>query len=230
MTQAVALDDRGLVPAVIQDRLTGQVRMLGWMNREALQRTLQTRRCTFFSRSRNQLWEKGETSGHTLTVCSVALDCDHDTLLVQVEPLGPTCHTGRVTCFFRDLDAAGAVQSRELEPTSFLHELEHVIQLRTTSNASTSYTKQLLDQGTEQIGRKLREEAAELAEAIASESDERVAAEAADLLYHVLVALRARELTLREVLAVLASRSGTSGLDEKAARTETKKDDPDEHV
>jgi phosphoribosyl-ATP pyrophosphohydrolase/phosphoribosyl-AMP cyclohydrolase len=211
-------DDRGLIPAVVQDRLTGQIRMVAWMNAEALTLTLETGKATFFSRSRNALWIKGETSGNVLAVHAVYADCDGDTLLVLVDPAGPSCHTGRPTCFFRRVRKDGTLLDVETEAKAFLSELETEIMRRADATAERSYTRSLLDGGALKIGDKLREEAGELADALASESEDRVASEAADLLYHVLVGLKLRGVTLRRVIEVLAKRAGTSGHEEKAAR------------
>jgi phosphoribosyl-ATP pyrophosphohydrolase/phosphoribosyl-AMP cyclohydrolase len=218
----ISFDEKGLVPAVVQDRLTGQVRMVAWMNAESLALTLRTGRATFYSRSRKALWQKGETSGHYLIVHGVYADCDADTLLVLVDPSGPSCHTGRPTCFFRRTDEHGALHDEPREASAFLQELEDEIRSRASATADTtaekSYTKSLLDAGAGKIGEKLREEAGELADAIANETDERVASEAGDLLYHLLVGLRSRGVDLRRVIEVLAARAGTSGHAEKAAR------------
>jgi len=219
----IAFGEGGLLPAVVQDRLTGQVRMLAYVNREALARTLSTGRATFFSRSRGELWEKGATSGHTLAVTAVVADCDADALLFLVDPVGPTCHTGSPSCFFRRVDEAGAAADHPaVDATAFLEGLEREVESRKQSPATKSYTRHLLDGGAERIGAKLREEAGELAQAIAGESEERVAAEAADVIYHLLVGLASRGVPLRAVLATLAARSGRSGHDEKAARGPSK--------
>lgn len=210
--------DDGLIAAVIQDRLTGQVRMVGHMNREALAATLTSGRVTFFSRSRGKLWEKGESSGNQLLVCSLHADCDADALLVLVDPVGPTCHTGSPSCFFRRVDAEGHAAEEGRDATTFLEELGREIEARKQSSGEKSYTRHLLDGGPERIGKKLREEAGELAEAIAGETDERVASEAADLLYHLMVGLSSRGLDLRAVARALAARAGTSGHEEKARR------------
>lgn len=208
----VKWDDRGLCVAVAQDRLDGTVRMVAWMNREALEKTLETRKATFFSRSRDRLWVKGEESGHVLEVHEVLFDCDADTLLLKVEPRGPSCHTGQQSCFFRD-------EASEVEPAApLLVELEREIESRKASDAGKSYTKSLLDGGPPKIGGKLREEADELARALAGETDDRVAAEAADLLYHMLVGLSSRSVPFRAVLAELSRRRGVSGHVEKASR------------
>src|SRR5215471_16118968 len=133
-------DEAGLLPAVVQDRLTGEVRMVAYMNREALARTIETGRATFFSRSRRALWEKGETSGHVLHVREIFVDCDADTLLLLVDPVGPSCHTGQPTCFFRRLDG-GMVRDQVVDGTVFLLRLEREIESRKASTAEKSYTK-----------------------------------------------------------------------------------------
>lgn len=211
-------DSAGLITAVVQDRLTGQVRMVAWMNAEALRRTLASGRATFYSRSRQSLWEKGETSGNGLVVSSVHADCDADTLLLLVEPEGPSCHTGRPACFFRRVAENGEAVDEPREAAAFLWELETEISSRAAAPADKSYTKALLDGGAQKIGDKLREEADELARAIDIESEDRVANEAADVVYHLLVGLKLRGIPLRRVIEVLAGRAGVSGLDEKKAR------------
>ncbi|MBI3200950.1 MAG: bifunctional phosphoribosyl-AMP cyclohydrolase/phosphoribosyl-ATP diphosphatase HisIE [Myxococcales bacterium] len=205
-------DERGLIVTVAQDRFTGEVRMVAWMNQAALAATRESGFATFFSRSRGKLWQKGETSGHRLRVHAITADCDGDTLLLSVEPEGPSCHTGRPSCFFEAADGGAH------DPSPVLLALEGVIAARASSSAEKSYTRSLLDGGAPKIGAKLREEAGELAEAIAAESAERVAAESADVLFHLLVALESRKVPLREVLRELALRAGTSGHAEKAAR------------
>jgi len=221
-----APDERGLVTAVVQHVATGQVLMVGMMNEDALAATLASGRVTFWSRSRSRLWEKGETSGHTLALRGIRIDCDGDALLVTAEPAGPTCHTGKPSCFFRALaeDGLAADEGPVADgPDAVLARLFAVVLARKAGLGATqaegkSYVRELLAAGTTKVEAKLREEADELARALASESRERVAAEAADLLFHTLVALVARDVDLREVTAVLAGRHGTSGLDEKARR------------
>lgn len=221
-------DDAGLITAVVQDRLTGQVRMVAWMNREALDATLESGFATFYSRSRRTLWRKGETSGHRLHVHEVSVDCDGDTLLVLVDPEGPSCHTGRATCFFRRLSASGAApaaapisgsapaEGETADP--FLLSLEAELEKRARSSAERSYTRSLLDGGVPKISAKITEEAAELNAALAGETEDRVASEAADVVYHVMVGLRARGVAWRRVIEVLAKRAGQSGHAEKASR------------
>ncbi len=211
----VRFDDRGLVVAVVQDRVTGDVRMVAWMNAEALERTLSSGFATFYSRSRERLWTKGETSGNRLKVREVWLDCDQDTVLLLADPEGPSCHTGRVSCFFRDVEGT----EQPLEAQLVLGQLRHALEARKRATAAQSYTKSLFEGGAQAIGGKLREEADELSLAIANESDERVVAEAADLLFHALVGLSYRGLSLDAVIEVLAARAGTSGHREKAGRT-----------
>lgn len=208
----IVFDDRGLVPVIAQDHLTGEIRMLAFANEEAVRRTLETGLATFFSRSRGALWTKGESSGNTLRVVSVHADCDADAVIYLVDPNGPTCHTGERSCFFRDYDGAHAIAR------PFLSRLEAVLDARKSATAKASYTKSLYEGGAAKIGAKLREEAGELADAIASEDDARVTSEAADVLFHLLVALRARNVPLEAVLRELDRRSGTSGHDEKLSR------------
>jgi phosphoribosyl-AMP cyclohydrolase / phosphoribosyl-ATP pyrophosphohydrolase len=214
----LAFGDAGLIPAVAQDRLTGQVRMVAFMNRASLARTLETGRATFWSRSRGELWEKGATSGHVLAVRSVHADCDADALLLLTDPVGPTCHTGAPSCFFREVAADGTAAETGASASVFLETLEQVIAERRTAPNEKSYTRSLLDGGPARIGEKIREEADELARALDGETSERVTSEAADLVYHVLVGLAARGVPMRDVLAALAARSGRSGHDEKASR------------
>jgi len=200
-------DDAGLMPVVVQDDLTGEVRMLAYANAEALERTRSTHRATFFSRSRNSMWIKGETSGHVIDVREVRLDCDEDAALYLGDPHGPSCHTGSESCF----GVAGGAR------TPLLLRLEAALEERKGAAAGASYTKSLYE-APERIGQKIQEEAGELARALSGESDERVASEAADVLYHLMVGLRHRDVALREVLAELDRRFGTSGHAEKAAR------------
>lgn len=207
----------GLITAIAQDHLTGEVRMVAWMNQEALERTLETGRATFFSRSRGRLWTKGEESGNVLVVKDVFADCDADTLVVLVEPHGPSCHTGRDCCFFEPLTGDPAV--RLAQP--LLGRLSAVIEARKVSTAEKSYTRSLLEGGPEKVAAKVREEAAEFGVALAGETDERVASEGADVLFHLMVGLAQRGLSVRDVLEVLDRRFGTSGHVEKAARSKS---------
>ncbi|MCH2109263.1 MAG: bifunctional phosphoribosyl-AMP cyclohydrolase/phosphoribosyl-ATP diphosphatase HisIE [Polyangiaceae bacterium] len=219
-------NDQGLIPAVVQDHLTGEVRMMAWMNREALEQTLKTRKATFFSRSRQSSWVKGETSGHFLEVHQVFADCDADTILVLAEPRGPSCHTGAENCFLHelipDLQEGENLDDVRVKENSlalpFFSVLERELEGRRASTGEKSYTRSLFDGGAKKIGEKVCEEAGELAEALANESDERVANEAADEIYHLLVGVLWRKLSFRSVLRVLAGRFGVGGHDEKASR------------
>jgi phosphoribosyl-ATP pyrophosphohydrolase/phosphoribosyl-AMP cyclohydrolase len=210
----LAWNEAGLVTVVVQSRFGGEIRMVAHANREAVDETLSTGIAHFFSRSRKSLWKKGETSGNTIAVAEVWVDCDRDALVYLADPHGPSCHTGEQTCFFERLDAGGEGHAG---PTLF--RLGRTLEARRDEGeASQSYTKKLLDAGPPKIAEKVREEADELAGALTDESDERVVSEAADVLYHVMVGLLARGLTLEDVARELARRFGTSGIEEKASR------------
>lgn len=209
----LSFDENGLVPAIVQDQRTGRVLMVAYMNEAAFAATRASGEATFWSRSRKTLWRKGETSGNVMRVRQLLVDCDADTVLLLVEPAGPACHTGAPSCFFRDELGEPTRGATEIE------RLEEVILQRQTSTADKSYTKSLLAAGPARIAEKIREEAGELGRAIAEENQARVVAEAADVLYHALVGLAARNVKWSDVLAELHRRSGTSGLDEKARRT-----------
>ena len=220
MPKSLAWDARGLLPVVVSDRLTGEIRMVAYANEEALRTTLATGLATFWSRSRQELWVKGKTSGNELVVRRVLVDCDEDTLVYESEPRGPSCHTGAPSCFFRVLrdDALAPDQPSAAPLQTTLARLEAVLHARRSATAEKSYTKSLYEGGPARIGAKLREEADELARATESETDERVVSEAADVLFHTMVALGSRGIAFREVLAKLESRAGTSGHEEKASR------------
>jgi phosphoribosyl-ATP pyrophosphohydrolase/phosphoribosyl-AMP cyclohydrolase len=210
-------DARGLVPAVCVDRLSGAVLMVAYCDRAALTRTLTDGFATFYSRSRQRLWRKGEESGHTLAVREVRADCDGDCLLLVVTPAGPTCHTGRPSCFFRRRAAAGLVVD-EGPAGGMVTEVERVVAARCRGDDPRSYTRSLCAAGWPRILAKIDEEAHELMAALPEDDDAHAVHEAADLLFHVLVALQHRGLPWRAVLAELERRFGVSGLDEKAGR------------
>lgn len=209
--------DVDLLPVVVQDHVTGEIRMLAWATREAVEQTLASGRATFYSRSRKELWEKGKTSGNGIEVLSILVDCDTDALVYVAAPHGPTCHTGAPSCFFRKLGETGTSDEPAAPPT-VLARLDAVLLARKSATAEKSYTKSLYDGGPAKIGGKLREEADELARAVDSEADERVVSEAADVLFHVMVALRSRGLGIEAVLRELARREGTGGHEEKKKR------------
>jgi phosphoribosyl-ATP pyrophosphohydrolase/phosphoribosyl-AMP cyclohydrolase len=186
----------GLLPAIVQHAASGQVLMLGYMNRTALDRTLATGKVTFYSRSRQCLWTKGETSGHVLDLVRIESDCDHDTVLVQALPYGPTCHIGRPSCF---PDA----------PENFLATLDALVKERAANAPPDSYTGKLFAAGVRRIAQKVGEEGVETALAAVAQDDDVLRGEAADLIYHLLVLLRARGLGLADAVAVLAQRHGS---------------------
>ena len=185
----------GLIPAVIEDAVSGRVLMLAYMNREALQKTLETKRVTFFSRSKGRLWTKGETSGNFLNLVDLAADCDKDTLLVTVNAEGPACHLGTTSCF-------GDLQSR----WQFLRDLEVLLASRKGADPATSYTASLYARGTKRIAQKVGEEGVETALAATVHDREELRNEAADLVYHLLVLLQAENLELADVIDILRER------------------------
>jgi phosphoribosyl-ATP pyrophosphohydrolase/phosphoribosyl-AMP cyclohydrolase len=189
----------GLLPAVVQHAATGAVLMLGFMNRQALEATVAGGRVVFYSRRRRTLWLKGETSGHFLNLVGISPDCDNDTLLVQALPAGPVCHLGTPTCFID-------VPPTDGERVAFLADLERIIAQRIAERPEGSYTAQLIEQGQKRIAQKVGEEGLEVALAGAGGEDREVIAESADLLYHLLLMLKSRNLSLKLVVDELASR------------------------
>ncbi len=185
----------GLVPAIVQDATSGTVLMLGYMNEEAYQKTIVDKRVCFFSRSKNRLWVKGETSGNFLILESIALDCDNDSLLVKVRPQGPVCHKGTETCFGNVTDAKG-----------FLYKLEATISQRIDEDIAGSYTNELYKKGINKVAQKVGEEAIELVIESKDDNMDLFKNEAADLLYHFLILLKAKKITLQDVEAILKSR------------------------
>ena len=194
----IAFDERGLVPCVVQDWRTGEVLTLAYMNGEALRRTRETGEIHLFSRSRQQPWHKGATSGNTQAVKAIRYDCDGDALVALVEPAGPACHTGERTCFHRGQLEIGA-------PYESLPKLERTIAARAGERPEGSYTAKLLAE-PELAGAKVQEEAEEVVRAVREESDQRVAEEAADVIYHLAVLLRAREMSFADAERVLDGR------------------------
>ena len=185
----------GLVPVIIQDYLNLKVLMLGYMNQEAFDKTLQEKRVTFFSRSKNRLWTKGETSGNFLELMDWKLDCDNDTILIKAKPLGPTCHKGTTTCFAEETDKG------------FLYELQQTISDKINNNDENSYTNELYKRGINKVAQKVGEEAVELVIEAKDNNDELFLNEAADLLYHYLILLKAKGFTLEDVETILKLRS-----------------------
>ena len=211
--EAVRFDESGLVPCVMQDWASGEVLTLAYMNAEALRRTLDTGEMHFYSRSRDELWHKGETSGNVQRLRQIRYDCDGDALVALVEPTGPACHTGQRSCFYRDLNGSADrgidAPPADGEPVPAAYEatamLERTLADRRDRRPEGSYTVELLDDPG-RIGDKVREEAGEVVTAASDESDERVAEEAADVLYHLTVLLHSRGLSLADAEQVLVGR------------------------
>lgn len=214
-------DGAGLVTVVVQDRFSGEVRMVAHANIAALRATLKTGYAYFYSRSRGLLWKKGETSGHTIAVSEIWADCDGDAVLYQSDPKGPSCHTERATCFFRRVAPDGVTDDLGAVARPSLAALFAELEARRAAGGAKSYTRKLLDGGVVAVNAKILEEAGELALAIEHEGPARVVSEAADVIYHVLVGLLLRGVSLRDVEVELARRSGVSGLVEKAGRKRT---------
>ena len=186
--------NKGLVPTIIQDNTTLEVLMLGYMNEEALQKTISDGKVCFYSRSKQRLWIKGECSGNFLWVKSMQHDCDNDTLLIKVKPEGPTCHTGHVSCFHQQ------------EPDQFLYKLEQVICQRIDANSDESYTNRLFSKGINKVAQKVGEEAVELIIEAKDNDDDLFKNEAADLLYHYLILLKAKGFSLLDIEMILKKR------------------------
>ena len=184
----------GLVPVVIQDNNTLQVLMVGYMNEEAFKKTQEEARVTFFSRSKNRLWTKGETSGNFLIVIEITTDCDNDALLIKVNPTGPVCHTGKKSCF------------GEETPKGFIYELEQIVNQRIDNNVQESYTNRIFKKGINKIAQKVGEEAVELVIESKDDNPELFKNETADLLYHLLILLKAKGISLTDIEDVLSKR------------------------
>ena len=196
LPDALAYDAAGLIPVVVQEAASGDVLMVAYANREALDLTAQTGLAHFWSRSRGALWRKGETSGNEMRVREVRADCDRDALLMVVDPAGPACHTGTRTCFGDDTPTSAGIMA----------ELGRVIASRASASPDSSYTARLLAKGPDHVLKKIGEEATEVVLAAKSESDERLAEEAADLLYHLTVAMAQRRVPFARALEVLRAR------------------------
>jgi phosphoribosyl-ATP pyrophosphohydrolase/phosphoribosyl-AMP cyclohydrolase len=184
----------GLVPVIIQNSKTLQVLMLGYMNEEAFEKTQKEQKVTFYSRSKNRLWTKGEESGNFLLVKDILIDCDNDTILIKAEPKGPTCHKGTTSCF------------AEETPKGFVYELENIIHDRIDNNVESSYTNKLFKRGINKVAQKVGEEAVEVVIEAKDNNDDLFTNEAADLLYHYLILLKAKGFTFQDIEAVLKSR------------------------
>lgn len=188
-------NNTGLVPVIIQDYLNLKVLMLGYMNQQAFDKTLQEKKVTFFSRSKNRLWTKGETSGNFLELIDWKIDCDQDTILIKAQPFGPTCHNGTTTCFAEETGKG------------FLYELQQTISYKIDNNDESSYTNELYKRGINKVAQKVGEEAVELVIEAKDDNNDLFLNEAADLMYHYLILLKAKGFTLEDVEQVLKSRS-----------------------
>ena len=200
----IKLDDKGLVPAIVQDADTGRVLTLAYMNQESLERTRASGQVWFYSRSRQELWHKGETSGNYLNVRSISVDCDGDALLIAAEPTGPACHTGETSCFFEELP--DETPEFERPPGDMLAELFQLIEQRKRDKPKGSYVSKLLKKGPRKIGKKVVEEAGEAVIAALDEGRERTVSEVADLWFHTLVLLASVDATPEQVFEELRGR------------------------
>lgn len=208
MLDKLKYDQNGLIPAIVQDAVTGKVLMLAYMNRESLRKTLLTGQTCFYSRSRKKLWVKGETSGNIQKVKQILIDCDNDTLLVQVEQTGVACHTGSYSCFYRDIDGKelSFQTGQSTDYLNILDELTEVFQDRKTNPKKGSYVCHLLASPGEKMPKKIAEEAAEVLIALKDKDREQIIYETADLLFHTLVALSYFDIPYQEILKELKSR------------------------
>lgn len=213
---SIKYDSNGLVPAIAQDSYTREVLMLAYMNKEALEKTLETGKATYYSRSRQEIWVKGLTSGNTQSVKEVLYDCDMDTLLVMVDQTGVACHTGERTCFFETFDSSDSNQ-----PTGpfIISALAKILKDRKTESSDTSYTASLYKGGKAKIIEKIKEESGELIEAIEEKDNTEVVKELADLWFHTMVALENSNIDINDVFGEFQRRFGTSGIEEKNSRT-----------
>ena len=209
----------GLVPVIVQDIDTNEVLMLAYMNKEALQKTMDTGYAHYFSRSRNKLWKKGESSGNTQEVKDILIDCDNDTILLKVKQNGPACHTGRKSCFFTNLKTNEITMDKEKEiEYNFVDRLYHTLLERKNANPETSYVSSLYHKGENSFLKKIAEEAAEFCFAVKDNDKKEIIYEAADLAFHTLIALAYKNIHPEAILEELKRREGVSGIEEKKNR------------
>lgn len=201
----IKFDEKGLIPAVVQDASTGEVLMVAYMNEESLELSQKTGRATFWSRSRNELWEKGKTSGNYMYIKEIRMDCDADCLLVLAEPAGPACHTGRKTCFYRDIEGKELDLDKK-SSSDILQRLMAVTEDRKKNPKEGSYTNYLFEKGEDKILKKVGEEAAEVVIAGKNRSKEEISYETADLMYHLTVMLADNDMTWEDIFNELEKR------------------------
>ena len=212
-----------LIPVITQDANTNEVLMLAYMDKEALDLTIKTKQAHYFSRSKQRIWKKGESSGHLQNVQNIMLDCDNDTLLLKVEQLGVACHTGRKSCFFTDLETNESISEVEVDTSSsygVIDTLYHIIESRKNDDPQKSYTAKLLKGKENSMLKKVVEEAGEFAFAVKDNDEEEIIYEAADLMYHCLVAMSSKNINPDRVKQEIARRFGLSGIEEKNSRVE----------
>jgi len=211
--------NNGLVPVIVQDVDTNEVLMLAYMNKEALELTKKTGYAHYFSRSRNKLWKKGESSGNTQEVKEILIDCDNDTILLKVKQNGPACHTGRKSCFFTNLETEKITMDKEEEiEYNFIDKLYHTLLERKNADPKTSYVSSLYHKGENSILKKVVEEAGEFCFAIKDDDKKEIIYEAADLAFHTLIALSYKNIHPEAILEELKRREGISGIEEKKNR------------
>lgn len=202
----IKYDEKGLVPAVVQDASTGEILMLAYMNAETLKMTIDTGKATFWSRSRSEVWVKGETSGNFLYVKEIRVDCDGDALVIIAEPAGPACHTGNRSCFYRKVENGSLIEDTEDKPNSILARLEKVAYDRKAHPAEGSYTNYLFDKGEDKILKKVGEEAAEVVIAGKNRAKDEISYEVADLMYHLTVMLADNDMKWEDIFEELQKR------------------------
>ena len=224
MAFAIDWQKTPLIPVIVQDESTKEVLMLAYMNEEALQKSLQTGFAHYYSRSREKLWKKGESSGNVQKIKNIRLDCDSDALLLEVEQTGPACHTGRKSCFYKDLASGQITSEPQINPSDMYEDivdlLYHTIQEKKEADPTTSWTAKLFSKGENTILKKVAEEAAEFCLAVKDKDKEQIVYECADLVYHSLVALALEDISPELIRQELRRRFGTSGIEEKRSRKE----------
>ncbi len=208
ITNELKFDEKGLIPAVVQDYVTGKVLMVAYMNKEAVEKTIETKKATFFSRSRNKLWIKGETSGNFMDVKEILVDCDADCLIVKAAPQGPACHTGNTTCFYRKIENDSITEGGSIANASIINDVYNVVIDRKENPKEGSYTNYLLDKGIDKILKKVGEETSEVIIGAKNPGTDEIRYEIADLIYHLSVLMVNKGLTWGEVYEELSKRYG----------------------